>query len=290
MSSASHESTVAVVQSGEEGIEAACELIQQELREGSMELPLLPNVASQVLTSSLDERNDAEDLAMLIQQDQALASHILRVVNTPAYRGTTEIVALQQAIARLGLDRIREIALTASLKGALFQPGPYDDLMQQSWRDALGMALWAKELARSLRKNVETSYLCGLLNNVGNPVILHRLATATAALSPSEAQAVVERCGATAGARLTEMWQLPELVTKCIAHSDNFLVAPDEHDAIAITVSAKEFSKAMALDDLELERMLKIDAVQFLNLYPEDVEGLIELQPKVEETLDAMCI
>lgn len=288
MSSSPQESTLQVAPSGDEATQAACDLIHQELREGRLELPLMPGVASQVLTSSLDERNDAEDLASLIQQDQSLASHILRVVNTPAYRGATEIVALQQAIARLGLERIREIALTASLKGALFQPGPYDELMQQVWRDALSTALWAKEVARSLRKNVETAYLCGLLNNVGDPVVLHRLATAPDAISVGQAEQVMQRCGSAAGVTLTQMWQLPGLVTKCIAHGSNFLASPDEHDAIAIIVAGKEFAQSMKGEEIEAESVLKQDAVQFLNLYPEDIESLIELQPQVQETLDAM--
>lgn len=290
MSISSRESTVRVAQSGDEATQAACDLIHDELNEGRLELPLLPNVASQVLTSSLDERNDAQGLSVLIQQDQSLALHILRVVNTPAYRGATEIVALQQAIARLGLERIREIALTTSLKGALFKPGPYDALMQAAWRDALSTALWAKELARRLRKNVETAYLCGLLNNVGNPVVLHRLSSVPETISASQAEEVVQLCGNAAGVILTKMWQLPDLVTKCIAHNANFLLAPDEHDAIAICVAGKHFAGAMLLDELDVERVLKLDAVQFLNLYPEDIEELILMQPQLQETLDAMCI
>ena len=69
------------------------------MQNGGLELPVLPAVAIEVLASSVDEQADAKRLAQLIQQDQSLASHVLRVVNAPVFRGTTEIVALQQAIA-----------------------------------------------------------------------------------------------------------------------------------------------------------------------------------------------
>ncbi len=93
----------------------------EEFAAGKIELPLLPTVATEVLSSSLDEHSDAARLAGLIQQDQSLATHVIRVVNSPAFRGAIEVVALQQAIARLGMERIREIALSASLKSCVFK-------------------------------------------------------------------------------------------------------------------------------------------------------------------------
>ena len=41
-----------------------------------------------------------------------MAAHVLRVVSSPVYSGRTQIVSLQQAVARLGVSKIREIALT----------------------------------------------------------------------------------------------------------------------------------------------------------------------------------
>ncbi len=103
-----------------------------------LKLPVLPNVATEVLSSTLDDGADAQKLANLIQKDQSLATHVLRVANLPLFRGSSEIVALQQAIARLGMVRIREIALTASLKNALPCKGSFQLLMDEAWQ--LGLA------------------------------------------------------------------------------------------------------------------------------------------------------
>ena len=81
-------------------VDAVSASFSQELASRALEVPLLPNVAAEVLSSSLDDESNAARLAELIQQDQGLASHLLRVVNSPAFRGSAEIVALQQAIAR----------------------------------------------------------------------------------------------------------------------------------------------------------------------------------------------
>jgi HD-like signal output (HDOD) protein len=86
---------------------AALDALRGELDREALAMPLLPGVAAEVIASSVDEHSDAARLAELIRQDQSLASHVLRIVNSPAFRGASEIVALQQAIARLGMPRVR---------------------------------------------------------------------------------------------------------------------------------------------------------------------------------------
>jgi hypothetical protein len=52
----------------------------------------MPGVAAEVLSSSLDDHADAARLAELVQQDQALTTHVLQIVNFPAFRSAIEIV------------------------------------------------------------------------------------------------------------------------------------------------------------------------------------------------------
>ena len=69
-------------------ISAATEKLEQalvkKLDAGEVELPLLPQVASQVMALAADATADAAKLSSLIHQDQALAAHVLRIANSPA--------------------------------------------------------------------------------------------------------------------------------------------------------------------------------------------------------------
>ena len=49
----------------------------------------------------------------------------------------------------LGMERIRETALSASLKSCVFKKGGYQQLAGDSWNIALAAGLWAKEVARA---------------------------------------------------------------------------------------------------------------------------------------------
>ena len=265
--------------------EYARECIQDELDEGQLELPLLPQVASEVLSSTLDDKANALKLASLIERDQGLATHILRIVNSPAFRGSAEIVALKQAIARLGMERIREIALTISLRGSLVSPGPFENLIEEAWSAGLRTALWAKEVARKARKNVEVAYLCGLLHNVGVAVVVNRVRSMHLSdLTEEDMQRLIVEMSSPAGRVLVEQWHLPEAVSECFVEPE----ADSSRDLVQVIAASKQIALWHAEDDLDEEEILLDDAVQYLNFYPDDVDELVELASSIDELVKDM--
>ena len=264
----------------------AHECIEDELACGQLELPLLPQVASEVLSSTLDDKSNAVKLASLIERDQMLATHILRIVNSPAFRGSAEIVALKQAIARLGMERIREIALTISLRGSLVSPGPFEDYIEAAWRISLRTALWAKEVARKARKNVEIAYLCGLLHNVGVAVVVNRVRSMHLNdLTNADMDRLVEAWATPAGRVLVEQWHLPEAVSECFIEPDG----DDSVDLLQVLTASKHIAIWHLEDELDEDDILMDGAIQYLNFYPNDVDELVELAPSIEELLEDMA-
>lgn len=272
--------------------EGAVALLRSQLLAGEIELPLLPNVAAEVLASSVDDRQDAARLAALIQQDQSLASHVLRVVNSPLFRGAVDIVSLQQAVARLGMQRIREIAVSASLKGVLLCHGPYQDRADHAWRIALATGLWAKEIARATRRNVEVAYLCGLLHDVGTPVILHRLGELMPDLGAQRVDQALAELAGLAGERLAREWTLPAPVVAALMHPGDPAAAGSHGDTVAITALAAMLGRALCEGSLLMEEAPGQCpwAAAHLNLYPEDMEPLLALEDEIEGALAAMVL
>ncbi|MBX3705986.1 MAG: HDOD domain-containing protein [Pseudomonadales bacterium] len=264
--------------------------IESELRAGKLELPMLPNVAAEVLASSVDEQTDAARLAALIQRDQSLASHVLRITNSAALRGTTEIVSLQQAIARLGMVRIRELAVSVAVRGALMLRGPYQAAADEIWRTSLAAGLWAREVARATRKSVEIAYLCGLLHRIGAPVVLHRLGELAPALDGIAVQGLLARCTTPAGMALARAWALPEPVAAAI----EFLATPEAAGRHADLVAAAALGAAAArhdaADPTTLDVLAAMPAAARLNLYTDDLEALLQHAPSISATLGSMVL
>ncbi len=273
------------------------EQLSADLSNRALEVPLLPSIVTQVLSFSLDDAANAARLADLIQQDQGLASHMLRVVNSAAFRGSTEIVALQQAIARLGMERIREIALTVSLKGTLFNSEAYACELDATWKHALRTGLWAKEISRAVRKNVEVAYLCGLLHNVGEPLLINRIAALDTSLEGAQVQALLDAFGRDAGVILADEWALPAAVTLAITFQDRLSEAKNAQDLVATVDAAKYLARLLeeiedaerAAETISVESVLERAELQHLNFYPDDVEALFGHISRVNEVVAGMA-
>ena len=264
------------------------ERLVKELTEERLPLPLLPAVASQVLSGTMDEASDAAALATLIQRDQALAAHVLRSVNSPAYRGVDEIVSLQQAVARLGILRIRELALAIALGADVFKPEGYQHLAERSWRDALSVALWAREFARVARRNVELAYLAGLLHNVGHPVLLQRLAQLQPGLNDDAVYYLLDALGGLAGYALAASWDLPDAVTTTIRQlADNQAVDGAEQPDLLAVVQCALLTTRYDLSSLPAQ-LVGSSGAAFLNLYPEDLEAVLAQHERIETEVEAM--
>lgn len=278
----------------EDGIEVAS-LLEQQLLTNHVELPMLPDVASQVLRLSNDEDSDASQLAKLIQSDQALAGHVMRIANSAAYTPNASMVSLQQAIARLGMSLIAEIAIAASLNSKLFKAPGFESRFDEIWRHALFSAFWGKEIARAAKQNVEASFLCGLLHSIGRPAVLQCIADLSskkeAVLSDEEVRLLEDEYHVPFGTAIVEKWEMPATVTDTVKHYLDYAEAELKADqAMVAYASSKAAEASMELEEYSFES-LRDDAVfADLNLYTDEVDTLFEQEDKVKTSVEAMRV
>jgi HD-like signal output (HDOD) protein len=259
-----------------------------------IDLPVLPQVAGQVMALANDPSADAARLSALIHQDQALAAHVLRIANSPAYMPRTPIASLQHAVAMLGVNQLSEIAVTISLKsGAVKIPGHEADI-RQLWRHALASGAYAKEIARMRRYNVESAYLCGLLHAVGKPVVLKTVTTIAAdlhiPLEPGAVTAFLDGYHARVGSLIAAEWALPPQVAEAIAYYWIYEQAPIHKQEAMMTCLADRLATYLLVPDSFDDSTLRDHTVfADLNLYPNDVDTLLGLKEKILSLVDTMA-
>lgn len=267
----------------------------ERIASDKLDLPLLPQVAAQVMGLANDPNADASKLATLVHQDQALAARVLRIANSPAYMPRTPIVSLQQAVARLGMNLLAEIALIASIRGGGMEVPGYEAEIHQLWRHAFASGACAKEVARLRRLNVEIAFLCGLLHEIGKPVVLKSvvqiaresgLETETTAIT-----ALVERHHAQVGTQIAAKWGLPNQVNEAIAHYQDPSQAPSHSREAMMTALADQLATHMLTPDrLDEAALRSLPVVASLNLYPDDVTTLLQGREDILKKVEAMAI
>jgi putative nucleotidyltransferase with HDIG domain len=258
---------------------------------GKLDLPLLPQTATQILALCQSSDCDMKELADLVQRDPTLAANVLRVANSAALGGVERIVSLQQAASRLGFTALCEIATAIALRGKVFQLAGREAELARIWRHSTAAGAWAKEIARKRRRNVEGAFLCGLLHDVGRPVLMqlvHELAGPAAGASVPGEQELYDRYHAEVGARLLVNWQMPDWMIAAIdAHHDP--AGAEEHaEAAWIVALADELAHWGERGDAAgAEALRRHAALEPLSLYDEDIEALLALRTQVAAATEA---
>ena len=265
------------------------------IAKGDLKLPLLPQVATEVLKLTSDPDADMAQLATLIQQDQALASQVLKITNSAAYMPRSPIVSMQQAVSWLGIKMLGELALTISIENGVFVVRGYEPEITSLWRQALASGLYAKEIAQQGRHQMESAFMCGLLHTIGKPVVLQALLDIQNSMGLTiEGEALsmlLEVHHVQVGALVVEQWKLPTQVKEAILYYKDYTQAPNPSSVAMVTCLADRLaSYLLGLDSIEAADLESLPVVEALNLFPDDMETLQTHGETILQAVDAMVV
>ncbi|GAB5444135.1 MAG: HDOD domain-containing protein [Fuerstiella sp.] len=261
--------------------------VQKLLQSQEVELPVLPEVAVQLLKLTSDVDCDPKDIVDLFRRDQSLTGHLLKIANSARYSSGQTVTSIQQAVARLGLLQVREVVVLVSCETRVFNVGGFEADVKQSFVRSMATAAFAQEVARARRLNVEDAFLCGLLHDVGRPVLLQLLSDYRTEnqvqLTDEQIRQAADEFRIPLACRLVESWELPARLSTIIEHQNEPLAAGDCEQQAAILNLGSDLA-ATALDpDTELPAELIHPMMDVLNLYPEDMAGVLAQSDSILE-------
>src|SRR3954466_13681128 len=115
------------------------------------DLPSLPAVVMELLTSIDEEDVDISVLAKKVSHDQALTAKTLRLANSSLYGLQVKVTTIQQGITFLGFQTTRNLITAAAVTGC-FAEGQCPGFDHKAfWRHSIATAACAKVLARHLK-------------------------------------------------------------------------------------------------------------------------------------------
>jgi HD-like signal output (HDOD) protein len=133
-------------------------------------LPVMPEVAIQLMRSMERADTSMNEVAALIERDPSLAVKVLRVANSAGVGAQREVANLRDAANLLGMRRLRGLSLAACVSNMFPKEGKFD--RPRFWRHALATAGHAKVLAGLCNIDVDTAYIAGLVMRIGRVLML----------------------------------------------------------------------------------------------------------------------
>ncbi|TVZ37939.1 HD-like signal output (HDOD) protein [Alteromonadaceae bacterium 2753L.S.0a.02] len=280
--------------SGLEPLESA---IDAQIRSNQIDVPMLPEVAGRVVRLTQDPKSDAMQLAKLIQSDQILAGHVMRVANSALYSPNATLISLQQAIARLGMKLISEIALAASINSSLFNAPGFESHIQYEIRYSLLAGLWAKEIARACRRNVEAAFLTGLLHDIGRPVATQTIISVAKdikfTIDKRSLISLEDKYQRAIGVKVVEQWEMPQIVIEVVRHFDDYQNAGDAIKPTMIARAGAEFADHFMCEQgqegcLTRDQLVVQPVLADLDLYQDEILEILEKEPAVQSAMEAL--
>ncbi|MDH5457245.1 MAG: HDOD domain-containing protein [Nitrospinota bacterium] len=132
-------------------------------------IPPLPDILVRLESKIEDPKSNISDISILIETEPILAGRMIQLSNSVFFnRGGNKVENLSQAIIRLGLKMILDLAYTLEVP-KLFMKGK--GLKQNKfWEHSLAVAIMSRILSQrleGLRIEQDMCYLSGLMHDIG---------------------------------------------------------------------------------------------------------------------------
>ena len=138
------------------------------------EIDSLPSVALQVIELADLDGTHRRDLVKLIESDQGLTARVLRVANSAWLGYPGRIASLDRAMAMLGFDMVRNLALSVVVSHLFLKEQKGDQLKARDlWHHSLACAVACEQLARHTAfPQPGMAFVAGLLHDLGKVLLL----------------------------------------------------------------------------------------------------------------------
>ncbi|PWU00503.1 MAG: hypothetical protein C5B51_25030 [Terriglobia bacterium] len=196
-------------------------------------LPPFHSIANQVLSLSSDPDIDLKRLAKVMEADPAFAAEVLFLANSSLFGFTSQMHVLRHAVAILGLERIKALAVTVAMRTFMSSGGP---VLRACWRHSAACAIIAEEIAGAFGFEGERAYTVSLMHDIGRLGLLKSYPSEMGPILQCEFQdtdevlraerVAVDVDHATAGAWLVTTWAFPrDFVEVCTRHHEPFCLS-----------------------------------------------------------------
>lgn len=195
----------------------------------SLELVSPPSTYTRLDTLIQDPDSAIDDFASVINTDPALATRLLKIVNSPFYGFPSQINTISRAITIIGTRELNHLVLATSVMNA-FSGIPTTLInMDSFWQHSLACAMTARQLANACgQRGTERLFTAGLLHNIGSLVMYQSLPElAREAISSARfgnetifqaEQRIIGFDHSEVGEALALAWRLPESLVDTIRH------------------------------------------------------------------------
>lgn len=197
--------------------------ITQEVIARIRTLPPMPVVSRKLIAAMHQDSCTTAEISRILSADQALASQVLKLVNSSFYGLSGKVGTVSHAVVILGFSAVRSLAVGLGATNGI-QTIDRDGDLAGFWHHSVAVAAAARVLAEEAgQPDAEEAFVAGLLHDVGVLVMgvvvgpdRYAEVTRDAADIVAAEEAAFGISHAKAGQHLLRHWRIPESLCHCV--------------------------------------------------------------------------
>lgn len=225
-------------------------------------MPSLSITVSKILEICNDPSASPVDLNQVISLDPVLMGRVMRLINSAYYSLPNKITSLVRAIIMLGINTVKNLALSTAVLANLNDKDNFQALeMDGFWRHSLCVGVTSKIIAKKRKidtKILEEYFVSGLLHDLGKIPLNNKLAKEYfEAISLSDSEQcplyvsegrVLEVDHSEVGKLIIESWKLSKDIEDTVFYHHNLKEYKGEnHDILYTVASANLFANTFEI-------------------------------------------
>jgi HD-like signal output (HDOD) protein len=206
------------------------EKLIKKILQTAKDLPAMPQTTLKAHEIIKDPNASFEDLARVMEMDQAIATRVLRMANSPYYGMSGKVSSIKHASTILGLKVLEELVVMAwSTKALGNRMEGYELETGDLWKHSLAVAFGSKIIASLKNPGLANdAFSAGLIHDVGklvlDPYVLERKDLFNAFLADGKESFLSAEKGILGfdhgeiAAELCTNWHVPQDLATAIRH------------------------------------------------------------------------
>jgi putative nucleotidyltransferase with HDIG domain len=256
-------------------------------------LPPFPLVFYKILDITENIHGSREELLRALSLDQAIVAKVLQIANSAYYGLQKEVSSIDRAVALIGENMVREVAIYCATNGLVQRPlARYRLSARQFWEHSVTTSLAARCIAARIIPQIrEKALVAGLLHDIGKLAmngmidlkseieIQNRLEQGRPLDEIEREIFGIDHCEA--GCLFAEKWSFPDEIRDAIAHHHQPGQAGDHRHLVYLIQVADKLSHALSAG-IKMNEFLDIQlngpdweaSIESLGISREDAESL----------------
>ncbi|OKY25957.1 MULTISPECIES: HDOD domain-containing protein [Thalassotalea] len=212
-------------------------ILVEKIKQKSLVLPTLPEVALRVREAADDPQINLGDMSDIIAHDPALSMGMLKVANSAILGRGVKVETVNQAVTRIGLRQIKSVATAMALEQVFVSENEIVSLyLKKSWAKTIEVASVAMVLMTFYQRDhkhspltLDTLTLAALIHSIGVlPILTEAENHPDVFANPTFLQQAIIKLSNKIGAEITIAWGLSQEFTDIVLNWSDLTVLPAE--------------------------------------------------------------